>query len=356
MTKITFPEITDEQISLLERLSNACGILSNTGEIRNIIQEEIKSCCDEIKIDALGNIMATRRSRQPHALKVMVAAHMDEVGFMVVDSDDSGLFRFTTVGGIDPRYLPGKPVIVGKEHLPGVIGSKPIHLVKREERKSSVDLDSLRLDVGPDGGGTVKPGDPFYFATRFTTNSSSLMGKALDNRIGVASLIYLLQNAPDTIDLQAAFTTQEEIGLRGARVSAYAFNPDLALVLDCTPAHDYPHWNDEENRFYNTHLDAGPAIYIADGGTLSDPRLLEHLYQTAEKYHIPYQIRQPGPGGTDAGAIHRQRTGIPSVSVSVPGRHAHSPVMIARKEDWANTFKLVFLAIQNLPVDILKRA
>jgi len=146
---------------------------------------------------------------------------------------------------------------------------------------------------------------------------------------------------------------QEEVGLRGAKVAAYAFDPDLAIAVDSTPANDLPAWDGEENTAYNTKLGLGPAIYVADGGTLSDPRLIRHLTATAEAEVIPYQLRQPGGGGTDAGAIHKQRAGIPSVSVSVPGRYAHSAASIARIEDWKNTLALLHAALSQMPPELL---
>ena len=150
------------------------------------------------------------------------------------------------------------------------------------------------------------------------------MGKALDNRLGVATLIELVKNPPANVELLAAFTVQEEIGLRGARVAAYRFNPMWPSQSTRPPPIDLPVWDDSENTQYNTRLGAGPAIYIADAGTLSDPRLIRHLAQTGDDLGIPYQFRQPGGGGTDAGAMHKVRAGVPSVSVSVPGRYAHT--------------------------------
>jgi endoglucanase len=166
-------------------------------------------------------------------------------------------------------------------------------------------------------------------------------------------LIELIKHAPSNVDLLAAFTVQEELGLRGARVAAYALDPDLAIAIDSTPANDLPVWDGSENTFYNTRLDAGPALYIADSTTLSDPRLVRHLAQTGDALGIPYQFRQPGGGGTDAGAIHKQRAGVPSVSVSVPGRYAHTAAGMARLQDWKNTLLLLHAALERLPADIL---
>jgi endoglucanase len=166
-------------------------------------------------------------------------------------------------------------------------------------------------------------------------------------------LIELLKNAPETLDLLLAFSVQEEIGLRGARVAAYTLDPDLAIVVDSTPAYDLPTWDDTENVAYNTRLGAGPALYIADSATLSDPRLVRFFVESAEAAGIPYQFRQPGGGGTDAGSIHKQRRGIPSLSISVPGRYHHTPASIARVADWQNTLALIFTALNRLTPDIL---
>jgi endoglucanase len=237
-----------------------------------------------------------------------------------------------------------------------------VHLTTADERKRPQSLDSLRIDIGPDNAKKVKVGDRATFATRFARLGPSLRAKALDDRLGVATLIELLRHAPPNVDLLAAFTVQEEVGLRGAQVAAYALDPDLAFVLDCTPANDLPSWNsggqhadlaEGENTRYNTRLGDGPAIYVADNYTLSDPRLVRHVVETAEAAGLPYQIRQPGGGGTDAGAIHKQRMGIPSLSISVPGRYAHTAGMLARLEDWKNTLALVYAALARLPADLL---
>ncbi len=346
------PSIGEAQINLLEQLSNACGVSGDEGEVRKIVLEQVKPYADEVKVDALGNVLVTRHGQGEPRLKVMLAAHMDEVGMMITTDEGDGIYRFEHVGGVAASNLVGKPVWIGKEHIPGVIGFKPIHLTDADERKRPVSMDGLRIDTGPVAG-KVKVGDRAVFATNFARLGPSLRGKALDDRIGVATLVELVQHAPPHIDLQAAFTVQEENGLRGARVAAYTFDPDLAIVLDSTPAYDQPNWDDSENTRYNTRLGYGPAIYVHDGATLSDPRLVQHLVQTADSQNIPYQIRQPGSGGTDAGAIHKQRAGIPSVSVSVPGRYHHSPAALVRISDWQHTLTLVAAALLRLQPDFL---
>ena len=345
-------QIGDEQIKLLKRLSNACAVSGDEGEVRKIVLEELKPHADEMKVDALGNVLVTRRGSGERNLRVMLAAHMDEVGLMITYDSGEGIYRFDTVGSLSAADLPARAVWVGKDHIPGVIGLKPIHLVNEDERKKPVALDELRIDVGPISG-KAKVGDRVAFATTFIQQGPSLRGKALDNRLGVATLIELVKHAPQQIELLAAFTVQEEIGDRGARVAAYTFDPDLAIILDSTPAYDLPAWDVDENVRYNTRLGGGPAIYVADSSTLSDPRLVRYLMDTAEAHGIPYQIRQPGGGGTDAGAIHKQRIGVPSISISVPGRYLHSPASIVRLSDWQHTLNLVSTALSHLNAEVL---
>lgn len=347
------PRIGAAQFKLLERLCTACAVSGDEGEVRKIVLDEVRPHADDVKVDALGSVLVTRRGKadQPR-LRVMLDAHMDEVGLMITNDEGDGIYRFDTVGGLNPGQLVGKSVWIGKEHVPGVIGAKPIHLTERNETKAAISLDTLRIDTGPVAG-KVKVGDRAAFATPFTRLGSSLRAKALDNRLGVAILIELLKNAPETLDLLLAFSVQEEIGLRGARVAAYTMDPDLAIVVDSTPAYDLPTWDDTENVAYNTRLGAGPALYIADSATLSDPRLVRFFVDSAEAAGIPYQFRQPGGGGTDAGAIHKQRRGIPSLSISVPGRYHHTPASIARVSDWQNTLALIFTALNRLTPDIL---
>jgi tetrahedral aminopeptidase len=346
------PTIGTQQIKLLERLCNAAAVSGDEGEVRRIVLEEIKGYADEVKVDALGNVLAIKKGAGKKHLRVMLSAHMDEVGFMLVADDGEGLFRFEKVGGIDVRQLPGKAVLVGAEHVPGVIGARPIHLTSKEERKQKITLEALRIDVGP-GSTKVKPGDRATFATRFQRSGPALLAKALDDRLGVVSLIELIKHAPAEIDLLAAFTVQEEIGTRGAMVAAYAFNPDVGIAVDATPANDLPVWDGEENSSYNTKLGLGPAIYVADNSTISDPRLVRWLTETGDAMQIPYQLRQPGGGGTDAGAIHKARAGVPSVSVSVPHRYTHSAISIARLDDWKNSLALLQAALTRLTPELL---
>ncbi len=347
----TQPTIASAQLRLLEKLCNACAVSGDEGEVRKIVLEEVHPYADEVKVDPMGNVLVTKKGSGKNLPRVMLDAHMDEVGFILVSDEGDSTFGFQTVGGIDPRQLPGKPVLVGKDHLPGVIGLKPVHLASEDEFKHKPSIDSLRIDLGLDG--KAKAGDWVTFATKFKRVGPSIMAKAIDDRIGVATLIELVKHAPENIDLLAAFTVQEEVGLRGAKIAAYTFAPDIAIAIDSTPAHDMPSYDGSESAFYNTKLGMGPAIYIYNFATLDDPRLVRFLKESAEAEGIPYQIRQPGGGGTDAGAIQRTRAGVPVVSVSVPHRYTHSPVSISRVDDWKNTLKLLYFALRRITPELL---
>lgn len=345
------PPFGNAQLKLLEKLCNAIGVSGDEGEVRKIVLEEIKPYADEVKVDALGNVLAVKRGRGAKRPRVMVDAHMDEVGFFIVADEGEGIYRFDTVGGIDVRHLVGKQVLVGKDRTPGVIGGKPVHLMEGDEYTRKVPLDALRIDMGL--GGKAKVGDRAGFATKFRRVGQSIMSKAIDDRIGVATLIELLKHAPSNIDLCAAFAVQEEIGLRGAKVAAQYFQPDMGIAIDSTPANDLPVHDGGENIAYNTRLGHGPAIYIADGSTFHDQRLVRFLSEVGDAEKTPYQFRQPGGGGTDSGAIQRALAGIPTVSVSVPHRYTHSPVSISRVDDWKNTLALFHAALKKITPALL---
>ena len=347
-------KIRNPQIRILEQLTNAVAISGDEGEIRKIVRAEIEAHVDEIKVDAMGNLLATKHGKGKKNLNVMLAAHMDEIGFMLVNDAGDGLFEFETIGGIDSRQLAGKIVQIGEDHVPGVIGVAPVHLLSATERKQKLSVSALRIDVGP-GKPNVKVGDRATFATKFMRMGQSIRAKALDDRLGVAILIELIKNTSSTINLMAAFTVQEEVGLRGAKVAAHSFDPDMAIVIDSTPAYDLPTHDGSENIRYNTKLGLGPAVYTMDGRTLSDPRLIALLTQTGDENNIPYQFRQPGGGGTDAGAIHLSRAGIPTISVSVPGRYAHTAMGLSRIKDWENTLNLLHAALGNVTPKLLEK-
>ena len=350
MTPLT---ISTPQLRLLQRLCDAIAISGDEGEVRGIVLEEVRKSAEEVRVDALGNVLVTKRGSGRNRLKVMLAAHMDEVGFMILSDERDGFYQFGTVGGMDASQLAGKLVLVGREHIPAVIGMKPVHLTDGDEYKQKISLDALRMDTGGRGG--VQVGDRAGFSTRFQRQGRTIFAKALDDRLGVATLIELLKHAPANIDLLAAFTVQEEVGLRGATVAAHVLAPDIAIALDCTAARDLPAYDGRENTVYNTRLGMGPAIYLVDATTIHDKRLVKHFSSAGEAGGIPYQFRQPGGLDTDASAIQKQLEGIPSMTISVPGRYLHSPVSSCRVEDWQNTLRLLHAGLGSLTHSILKR-
>lgn len=341
------------QIQLLEKLCNAMALPGDEGEVRRIVLEEVKPYADEVKVDAMGSVLVRKFGSGKKPLRVMLDCHMDEVGFMITHDDGDGFYQFEVLGGIDPRHLVGKQVIVGKDHAIGVIGAKPIHMASASELEHAVEVDAMRIDLGPEGKAVL--GDRATFATKFKRVGPSIMSKTIDNRIGCAILIELLKNAPKNIELCLAFSVQEEIGLRGAKVAGHYFNPDLAIAVDSTPARDLPDFEGRENYTYNTKLGFGPAIYMANSSTIDDPRLVNFLEEMAIKNKIPFQFRQPGGGGTDAGAIQQSQMGVPVVSVSVPHRYTHSPVSVSRVDDWKNTLNLLHAALKAMTRDLLDR-
>lgn len=338
----------------LEELSNAFGPSGHEDEVRRFLARALRDKVDDLKADALGNLIAFKQGTGPEPrLRVMVDAHTDEVGFMITRIEKSGMLGFRAVGGIDDRMLMAKGVLVGHKRLPGVIVAPPIHLTKPDQRKQAIKIDQLLIDIGADGEdkakSLVKIGDYVTFDTRFQLLSSeglrTAKGKAFDDRAGCA-VAALLADEQYPVDLYLSFSAQEEVGLRGARVAAYHIEPDVAFALEGTVCDDTPKDKDVSP---TTRLGKGPAIYIADRSFIADRRLIALLTETAEANGIPYQFRQPGVGGTDAGAIHLARAGVPSVAVAVPCRYIHAPASMLSLNDFDHLVSLMRAALRALP-------
>jgi putative aminopeptidase FrvX len=338
---------------LLKELSEAFGVSGHEDAVRQLILDAIKDLVDEYRVDALGNLIASKKGRgrarrktsnQRGRHRVMVAAHMDEVGLMIMHVEKEGSLRFRPVGGIDPRVLLAKKVLIGDDKVPGVVGVKPIHLLEPKAREQVVQVKDMSIDIGAsskeEAEKLVKIGDYAAFGVSFSELGGELRtvkGKAFDDRAGCAVLIELLRESYP-FDFYAVFTVQEEVGLRGARVAAHAIAPDIAFALEGTICDDMPKKRDISP---TTTLGAGPAITIMDRSVIADRRLVELLVDTAEKKGIPYQFKQPGLGGTDAGAIHLSREGVPAAVVAVPSRNIHSPVCLLSLNDLDNTLRLM---------------
>ncbi len=341
---------------LLKSLTEAAGVSGDEMEVRLIIRDLIADHVDEWRVDAMGNLLAVKKGTGAHDLCVMVDAHMDEVGLMISDIDTNGTLKFSSIGGIDDRTLLGKVVQVGPKKINGVIGTRPIHLLNSSQVNTVVKSDAMRIDIGAkkkiNASNKVKVGETATFVTEYEELGNTAIGKAFDDRVGCAVLVELLRGKPFPFDLHAAFTVQEEVGLRGAQVAAYAIKPDAALILECTPAYDLPNKNDVSP---NVSLGKGASIYVMDRGTIQDPRLVNYITETADNHGIPYQIRRPGGGGTNTAAIQKVHGGIPSATIAVPGRYAHTPVMMINLKDYENVVKLAEAVLRNLKPDILIR-
>jgi tetrahedral aminopeptidase len=337
---------------LLRRLSEAHGVSGREEEVRGIIRDEIRGRVDEARVDGVGNLIARKRGTASAGMRVLLAAHMDEIGLMVSLVEDSGLLRFSKVGGIDDRILPAKGVLIGEKKVPGVITFKPVHLLEKAERDQVPAAKTLAIDIGASSKAEaeklVKRGDCAVFTAEFREQGRTVQGKAFDDRAGCAVLCSLLAEGYP-FDLSAAFTVQEEVGLRGARVAAYAEEPRAAVVLECTGANEIPVKKDLSP---STRLGAGPALTIMDSSFIADRALVRHFLRTAEALGIPCQVKQPAIGGTDAGAIHISRGGVPTVTVAVPCRYIHSPCGILHLDDLERTVLLVREALKRLPADI----
>ncbi len=330
---------------ILKRLSCARGVSGNEGAVRDIIKEEAEKYADEVTVDNIGNVIAYKKGKIGKQ-KIMLASHMDEVGFLVTYIEDSGFIRFKPIGGIDQRVLLAKRVRIGKDNIVGVIGVKAIHLQAPAERGNVIPMASMYIDVGASSkeGTGVKLGDYISFDTEFDDFGDGMMkGKAIDDRIGCAVLLYLMQNEYDD-DIYFTFTVQEELGLRGAGVAAYTIQPDLAIVLEATSSADVP--NVDES-FKVTAMGKGPAISHMDAASIGDKKLVTELINTAEDNGITYQIKRSAAGGNDAGAINLSREGVPTAVISVPCRYIHSPVSVASYSDYENMKKLVDTYLKN---------
>jgi endoglucanase len=337
---------------LLKELSDARGVSGNEGAVRGLIAGAVGPYCDEHRVDALGNLLCLRRARRPKRggpSRVMLAAHMDEVGFIVTGVNADGTVRFAKVGGIDDRILLSKQVLIGDSAVPGVIGYRPIHLIPASERERVADMSKAAFDIGATSKAgaerLVKLGDYVSFRTSYEVLDEgglrTVKGKALDDRAGCAVVMDLLKG-DYAFDLWAAFTAQEEVGLRGARVAAYTVEPEVAFAFEGTICDDLPRKKDVSPV---TEIGKGPAITLMDRSFIADRRLIKLLIDAAERAGVPHQFKRSTAGGTDSGAIHLAREGVPSVTVAVPARYIHAPVSLLSLNDLDNTTKMMSEAL-----------
>ena len=344
---------------LLESLSNAIGVSGEEDEVRSLILPAIRHHVTDIQVDALGNLTAIQRGTVHPDFTVMIAAHMDEIGMMVTAVDSNGLIQFASIGGIDPRILPGLRVKVGPKRTPGVILWKPIHLGRDMK---TVPIDSLRIDVGATDKSAAAPGDRIAFDSGYAHLSPKVVrGKAFDDRVGCSVLIDILRAGPSPVTIAAAFTAQEEIGLRGAKVAAQRLKPDAAIVLEGTYADDVPNPNFEADagdlpKNPGARFGQGAVITLSDRQMITDRRVLRFLRETAEMNDIAFQMKTVDGGGTDGGAIHTAQAGIPTMPISAPCRYIHTPTALLNLDDYASVLNLARAVLNRLTPETFQRA
>lgn len=328
-------------VELLKRLTETDGVSGNEGKIRGLIKEEIAPYVDDIRIDAMGNLIAFKKGTKEHSKKkIMLDAHMDEVGLIITYICDNGMLKFGTIG-IDQRVLLSKRVLIGGKVF-GAIGVKAIHLQEKNERENVIKQENMYIDIGAsskeEAEKLVKLGDYAAFITEFEEIGNGRMkAKALDDRAGCGVLMETLKESyPD--DIYACFTVQEEVGLRGAITASYKINPDIGIAIEGTTCSDVP---GADEHMYSTVMGMGPAISIIDKSSYSSKEIFSALINTAESCAIPYQIKRTMTGGNDAGMIQLAHEGVKTGVVSVPVRYIHSPASMMDIKDYENTIKLI---------------
>lgn len=334
---------------LLKAVCEVAGAPGFEQRVRELVIENIKDHVDEYSIDNLGNVIAIKRGKSDK--RVMIGAHMDEIGFIVTHIDDNGFLRFHTLGGFDPKTHTAQRVVVhGKEDLIGVMGSKPIHIMDPEERGKSVKSKDYFIDMGMTKAEVekiVSVGDPITRERDLIEMGSCVNCKSIDNRVSVFILIEALKQMRELpYDVYGVFTVQEEIGVRGASVAAHSIEPDFGFGLDTTIAYDVPGAQPEE---MITKLGKGAGIKIMDSSTVSDYRMVQYMKDIATEQSIAWQPEILPAGGTDTMAIQRMgKGGAIAGAISIPTRHIHQVIEMADKSDIKNATDLLVACCEGL--------
>ena len=318
---------------LLEKLYTAGGISGDEGEVRDIILEEISPYADKVKTDNMGNIIAFKKGRNKPGKKLMISAHMDEVGFIVTDILSDGMLKFSCVGGINDSAVFAKQVFVGKDKLPGVVCCKPVHVLKADEKGKCPSPDSLAIDIGAESREQaleyVRPGDSIIFDSIYENKDGRIISKAIDDRFGCLVMIEMLRSELP-YDMYFTFCVQEEVGLRGSSAAAYTVDPDSAIVIESTTAADVP---GSENEKRVCLVGGGAVVSFMDRATIYDREYYQLAMDIAKEKGIPAQTKTMIAGGNDAGAIHKSRSGVRTIAVSVPCRYLHANASLIKTSD-----------------------
>ncbi|NLV26684.1 MAG: M42 family metallopeptidase [Methanomicrobiales archaeon] len=339
---------------LLKKLSDAHGLSGFEGNIKEIVRKELDGYVDEVFEDKLGNLIAVKRGT---GTSVMIASHMDEIGLMVQYIDEKGFIKFVGIGGwYNPTLHTQRVVLHGKNGpVHGVIGAKPPHVMTPEDRKKEIKIEDLYIDIGATSAEDVEKagieiGTPVTIEQDLIKlTNDRVTGKALDNRVGVLVLIETLRRMNTPMTIYGVFTVQEEIGLKGAKVSAFALNPDIAIATDVTIPGDHPGVTKKEA---SVEMGKGPVLVLASAsgrGLLADARLISWIRNAGDKKNIPYQLEVGDGGNTDASIINLVRDGIPSIPLSVPSRYIHSPVEVVDMKDVQATIDILVEVLKKKP-------
>ena len=337
--------------ALLKKICETPGAPGFEQRIRELVIREVRSLVDELSIDNLGNVIAVKRGTARK--RIMVAAHMDEISFIITHVDEDGFLRFHPLGGFDPKTLTSQRVIVhGRRDIIGVMGTKPIHLMRPEERSKSVPISEYFIDTGmskAEVAEIVSVGDPVTRERELIEMGECVNSKSIDNRVSVFILIEALralQGKQLPYDVYAVFTVQEEVGIRGAISAAHLIDPDFGLGLDVTIAFDVPGAQPHE---MVTRLGKGAAIKILDGSVICDYRMVNYLKKLATDHDIPWQLEILPAGGTDTAGVQRSgKKGAIAGAISIPLRHIHQTIELAHKRDIRNCIDLLTLALEKM--------
>ncbi|WP_456278052.1 M42 family metallopeptidase [Bacillus sp. AK128] len=352
----------DETLTMLKDLTDAKGIPGNEKEPRDVMRRYIEPFADEVTTDGLGSLIA-KKVGDANGPKIMVAGHLDEVGFMITQIDDKGFLRFQTVGGWWSQVMLAQRVtiVTRKGDVTGIIGSKPPHILPPEARKKPVEIKDMFIDIGASSREEamefgVRPGDqvvPFFEFT-VMNNEKMLLAKAWDNRIGCAIAIDVLKGLKGESHPNIVYgvgTVQEEVGLRGAKTAAQTIQPDIGFGVDVGIAGDTPGVSDKEAL---SKMGEGPQIILYDASMVSHKGLRDFVTDTADELGIPYQFESIAGGGTDAGAVHMTANGVPSLAITVATRYIHSHAAMLHRDDYENAVKLITAVIKRLDADKVK--
>lgn len=341
------------EMEILKKLSEAYGPPNSEGDVRAILRSELKEFADLVREDNMGNLFFYHEGDGRSPL-IMLAAHMDEVAFMITHIDKKGFLRFHTLGGITAHVMPGQRIILkgSKGDISAIIGTKPPHIMTEEERKKLVSIEDLFMDIGVSSQEEVREkgieiGTVGVFDVKFRElGNGYVMGKSFDDRAGCAVMANCFKELKDTaFRVVGVGTVQEEVGLRGARVAAWQLDLNYSLALEGTFTADVPGSKPHQ---ISAKLGEGPVVTIADRTTLTHPRVLSTIVQAAKDRGIPFQFKKILKGGTDAGAIHLTKAGVPSGTVAVPCRYIHGPASVLYDEDFINTIRIVNAFVEEI--------